>query len=87
MYLRIKSGLWFGVGERNRVLYNCMSDKGTETGVSYHSPLVLSQTVGMFLPTPITRFYVSYVKTTRIYSTAVLFKIMQVSSFEILPEL
>jgi len=53
-----------------------MSDKGTEIGVSYHPSLVLSQTVGIFLPTPVTRCYDLYVKTT-----------IRVSSFEVLLEL
>jgi len=63
-----------------------MLDKGTGNGGSYHPNLVLSQTAGIFVPTPVTRCYVSYVETTSIQnstnSTTVLFKIMHVSSFE-----
>jgi len=69
------------------MLYKCMLDKGTGNRGSYDPNLVLRQTAGIFLPTPVTRCYVSYVKTTRIHSsTTVLFKIMHVSSFEALKE-
>jgi hypothetical protein len=73
--------------QKDLVFHECISDTGMEAEGSYHSPSVLSQTVGVFLPTPITHCFVSYEQMARKHICAtVLLKTMQLSSFEVLTE-